>query len=49
MSESGMSIDLPVRNDVKMPFFEIGAEGSAPFSFSLFVLLSAKKSGYVCF
>lgn len=31
-SISGIFIDLPVLNEVSMPFFVIGAEGSVPFS-----------------
>jgi hypothetical protein len=46
ISESGMSIDLPVRNEVSIPFLDIGAEGSAPFSFSLLVLLFGAESIY---
>lgn len=34
-SESGIFMALPVKKEVKIPFFVMGAEGSAPLSISL--------------
>lgn len=40
-SVSGMFMGFPVLKEVRMPFFVIGADGSAPFSVCAPILIEA--------